>query len=61
MNVTVFVPIQIKIKGDDKLAEVIEQLITINKIIGISELDSEPSLNIDLVGDSEIVEDDVEN
>lgn len=57
MNVTVFVPIQLVIKGDNKLEEVHEQLCTINNILGISELESSPHLNTDLVGDSEIVED----
>jgi hypothetical protein len=57
MNVTVFVPIQLVIKGDDKLAEVQEQLMLINRILKPSELASMPNLNTDLVGNSEIVED----
>lgn len=57
MNVTVFVPIQLVIKGDNKLEEVHEQLNLIQKIVSPSELESNPFLDIDLVGDSEIVED----
>lgn len=59
-KVTVFVPIQLHIKGDNKLEEVHEQLHHLNKIIGMSELQSSPDLNVDLVGDSEIVEDEEE-
>jgi len=57
MKVTVFVPIQMEIKGEDKLVEVINQLMVINDIVIQSELESDPRMNIDLVGEAEILED----
>lgn len=61
MNVTVFVPIQMTIKhGSDERSnvdKVHEQLHLINRVLAMSELESYPDLNVELVGDAEIVED----
>lgn len=57
MKVTVFVPIQLTIKGDNKVDEVLYQLKVMSDIVNSSELESNPVFNIELVGDSEIIED----
>ena len=57
MNVTVFVPIQMTIKGEDKVAEVHAVLRHMDAEITSWGEDANPSINLDLVGDSEIVED----
>jgi len=57
MKVTVFVPIQMEIKGENKLAEVHELLRVIDHLITISELESEPNVNTHLVTEAEIIED----
>ena len=58
MNVTVFVPIQMEIEGIDKEAEVRRVLNTMENIISQSELEADPCINVELVGDAEIVIDD---
>ena len=58
MKVTVFVPIQMNIEGIDRESEVRRVLETIDDIVNQSELESNPCINIELVGDSEIINDD---
>ncbi len=60
MNVTVFVPINMDIKGENRLEEVQAQLVILDEIIRTSELDSDPVIQMSLVGEAEIIEDDVE-
>lgn len=54
MKVTVLVPIQLDIKGTNQLSEVVEQLKVINQIVGQSELEANPVINIDLISESSI-------
>ena len=58
MNVTVFVPIQMNIEGIDKESEVRVVLNAMDDIITLLGLEADPRINIELVGDSEIVVDD---
>lgn len=60
MTVTVFVPTQMEIKGDDKLAEVQEILKIIDSEVNSWEMETQPRLNLNLVTNAEIVEDEVE-
>jgi hypothetical protein len=57
VKVTVFVPIQMTIEGEDKVSAVHRVLNLINEEIHGWELDAQPNINVDLVGDAEIVED----
>ena len=58
MNVTVFVPIQMIIEGIDKESEVRRVLNAMESIISQSELEADPCINVELVGEAEIVVDD---
>lgn len=61
MKVTVYVPVELEIKGNEKVLEVHEQLEVLNKIISMSELQSKPNLLVSLVGDCEIIEEESED
>jgi hypothetical protein len=58
MKVTAFLPVQLEIKGDNILEEVHEQLNLIEKIVGVSELESNPKFLVDCVFESEVVQND---
>ncbi len=60
MKVTVFVPIQMDINGEDQVTEVHRVLKLIDEEIGGWELDADPRINIELVGQAEIVKDEEE-
>jgi len=55
MKVTVFVPIEMNIEGIDRESEVRRVLTAMEQIVNQSELEANPVIQIDLVGDTEIV------
>jgi len=57
-KVTVFVPIEMNIEGIDRTSEVQRILTAMAEIISQSELEADPRINVELVGDAEIVNDD---